>query len=71
MAEQLPKDVFLRKAKAKYKQHYTPLLKGSDFKSEMNFIYDETLILRVWLDLFPKIPKVKHRWCTVETIPKN
>ena len=59
------KTEFLKQAKAKYKAQLT-----KKFVSEMNFIFSDKLILRVWFEHEGKLKgDVCHRFCTVKTLP--
>lgn len=74
----MDKTEFLKVAKAKYKNQ---LEVENKWVSEMNFIYSDELILRVWFDtivqrqiLASKTAKkyvetaYGHRWCKVEKL---
>jgi len=65
---------FLKKANAKFKAKNEFCKSGADWVSEMNFIFSDKLILRVWFD--PKYNPnsedgdtgFRHRWCNIETL---
>ena len=66
------KTSFLKEAQKKYKEQLK-----IKFVSEMNFIFSNKLILRVWFDVnflpnkeFGETGFV-HKWCTVETLPSQ
>lgn len=42
---------------------------AKEWVAEMNFIYSDDLILRVWFDHTVKPSGFMHRWCTVEKLP--
>lgn len=71
----MDKTKFLEAARKKYIAANAKVTKGSEFVSEMNFIFSDKLILRVWHD--PKYNPnnkhgdtgARHRWCTVVTLP--
>jgi len=61
------KTEFLKQAKAKYKKAIDT---NKDFYSEMNFIFSDKLILRVWFEHEGKVKgEYVHKWCTVQTLP--
>lgn len=62
----MSKAKFLKQAKEKY-QHMIDTAKGVTWKQEMNFIFSEKEILRVWWNV--EYSAMNHRWCTVETLP--
>lgn len=62
----MSKAKFLKQAKEKYR-NVIDTVKAEEWKSEMNFIFSEKEILRVWWDLEDGV--ICHRWCTVETLP--
>ena len=61
------KKEFLEQARAKYKAMTENVVKGIDWVSEMNILFSEELILRVWLDVDSS--KIMHRWCSLDTLP--
>jgi hypothetical protein len=62
------KTEFLKQAMTKFKAYAEGVTNGVDYKSEMNFIYSEELILRVYISLEDGKALFCHRWCTVETL---
>ncbi len=68
------KTKFLKEAQKLYKDQ---LEVKNKFVSEMNFIFSDTEVLRVWFDV-NFVPNKKlgetgymHRWCTVQTLPSQ
>ena len=63
----MDKTEFLKAAQAKYKATI-----AKAFVSEMNFIFSDRLILRVYFDhVGKKEGEYCHRWCTVQTLPEQ
>lgn len=59
------KTEFLKQAKEKYKAQLT-----NKFVSEMNFIFSDKLILRVWFEHEGKLKgDICHKFCIVKTLP--
>jgi len=64
----MSKTEFLKQAKEHYKKTNGKVVNGVDWVSEMNFIYNDKLILRVWWDNDEN--GYCHRWCTVTILPE-
>ncbi len=62
------KTEFLAQAKAKFKAQNETVTSGVDYKSEMNFIYSQDLILRVYISIEDGKAEFCHKWCYVEPI---
>lgn len=59
---------FLKQAMTKFKAQNEGVTNGADYKSEMNFIYSQELILRVYISLDGNRSVFCHKWCSVESI---
>ena len=57
---------FLERAKKLLRQTNEKVTNGVNWVSEMNFIYNDKLILRVWWDNNENC--YCHRWCTVTNL---
>ena len=64
----MSKTEFLKQAKEHYRKTNEKVVNGVDWVSEMNFIYTDELILRVWFDV--KEMEYHHRWCNVTILPE-
>jgi len=61
----MEKSEFLKQAKEKYKAKIK-----NEWVSEMNFVFSDKLILRVWFESEGVLEGIiHHKWCSVETLP--
>ena len=64
----MTKAQFQKEAVKKYEKMIANTTQLSDdWKSEMNFIFSEDTILRVWWNLDDNT--ISHRWCSVQSLP--
>ena len=69
----MTKAEFSKQAMAQYKATIEKVVKGTDWVSEMNFIYSPSSIFRVWYDHKAENGKglFMHRWCSVQKIESH
>jgi hypothetical protein len=68
----MTKQEFLTKAKKIYRDHLDNLSTAGDYTPEMNFIYSNDLILRVFVSYedttIGTVTSINHRWCTARNM---